>query len=895
MSNGHRRHMVATVMATVALFTGRSLAADEPSRPAPQDSTRPLLAAHCLRCHGPDEANGGFRIDTLSATIDSVEAADGWQKVLNVMNSGEMPPDDEKQIEVSAKTDLLDDLAHALATARKALADTGGVVTMRRLNRREYANTLCELLGIEVDVQSLPSDASDTSFDTVGDSLFMSSDQFQVYRELGMRAIAAAFAQATDPSPVRKHRVEPEEVENRTRLAEIERQISIQKRFRLWKQAVDAAAARPENQANTAEIQARQKNDPRGLYLDWEKLVGAPAPATFGFPDVDDAFHHDGQWNLFVPANTDYLTRPASREGVFLGINGRIVSQVPGDWPAGDYTVRIRVARAGPQTLVPSRTDTKPFVAAPPDPSRCFLDVLGWGAAPDRVLAVHQVAGTMETPDEFTWTMQIDTSGGRHFQLRERGDEEQRPAILAQRSGRGPDFGIDPALWVDWIEIEGPFYSKRSQSRRAELTSLLDQFDTKGLNARGFIATFTAEALRGREPATDFLDRLAGRYETLVNGGMQPRQALIDCLSMVLASPSFLYLAEPVADGDRRGLTDVELASRLSYFLWSGPPDDVLLASAARGDLRSPEGLARQVDGMLADERSRAFVEAFVSQWLRMSRLDFFQFNAQLYPDFNGGVKEAARQEVFETVAHLVRHDGSLSQLLYSDTVVINGLLADYYGIDGVTGDGFRPVKVPPESPRGGLLGMAAILAMGSNGEHTSPVERGAWVLRKLLHDPPPPAPPNVPQLTRLEGELVTTRERLRMHQEEPQCGSCHRRIDPIGFALENFDAVGRWRTADSYEKPGVGRKTWPIDPAGSFHGGPPFADFFGFRAIVAARQEDFATGFTEGLIEYALGRPCGFSDDELVQAIVRRAAAKDFSIREFIQAVVQSDAFRSK
>lgn len=298
---------------------------------------------------------------------------------------------------------------------------------------------------------------------------------------------------------------------------------------------------------------------------------------------------------------------------------------------------------------------------------------------------------------------------------------------------------------------------------------------------------------------------------------------------MVLASSSFLYLAEPVADGGRRALTDVELASRLSYFLWSGPPDDVMLAAAARGDLRSREGLARQVDGMLADERSRAFVEAFASQWLRMSRLDFFQFNAKLYPDFNGGVKEAARQEVFETVAHLVRHEGSLSQLLHSDTVVINGLLADYYGIDGVAGDEFRPVKVPLESPRGGLLGMAAILAMGSNGEQTSPVERGAWVLRKLLHDPPPPAPPNVPQLTRLEGELVTTRERLRMHQQEPQCGSCHRRIDPIGFALENFDAVGRWRTEDSYEKPGVGRKTWPIDPAGALYGGPPFTDFLGF------------------------------------------------------------------
>ena len=210
-------------------------------------------------------------------------------------------------------------------------------------------------------------------------------------------------------------------------------------------------------------------------------------------------------------------------------------------------------------------------------------------------------------------------------------------------------------------------------------------------------------------------------------------------------------------------------------------------------------------------------------------------------------------------------------------------------------GDEFRLVTLPAGSPRGGLLGMAAVHAMGSNGEHTSPVERGAWVLRKLLHDPPPPAPPNVPQLTRLEGELLTARDRLRMHQEEPQCASCHRRIDPLGFGLENFDAVGMWRTTDSYEKQGVGKKEWEIDPAGAFHNGPAFQDFFELRGIIAAHDEAFATGFTEALLEYALGRPCGFSDDVLVKAIVARAAAKDYSIRELIHAVVQSKAFRTK
>jgi cytochrome c553 len=850
---------------------------------------RPLLARHCGTCHGAEKQEARLRFDTLSFRIDSLQAAETWQKVLNVMNAGEMPPEDAPQPMAAAKADFLDDLAKAIVVARKVLSDQHGAITMRRLNRREYANTIRSLLAIDVDVRSLPADASDMSFDTVGSSLFMSSDQFEVYRELGGKAVAAAFAQATTTTPVRIHRVQPEVAENKTRLAEIERQVSIQKRLRLWKQKVDVAAARPENQTAMAEIRTRRKDDPRGLYLDWEKLDGAPSPETFGFPDADDAFHHDSQWQM-IPALTDYVTRPATKEGVLLGIQGLIVSQVPGDWPTGDYTVRIRVARAIPQTLVPSRGDTKPFALEPPDPSRCFLDVLT-----HTLLATHQVVGTMENPDEFTWTMRVDTSGARHFYVRERGDENQRWAILARRSTQGLGFGIDPALWVDWIEVEGPIQSQETVGRFAQLRSLLDQFDKKEIDARGFVAAFVADALRGREPSPVFLDRLAARHERLLQGGMQPRPALIDCLSMVLASPSFLYLAEPAAESGRRVLADVELASRLSYFLWSGPPDAELLSVAKAGDLRKRDVLGRQVDRMLADERSRTFVAAFVSQWLKMSRLDFFQFNPNLYPDFNAGVKEAARQEVYETFAHLLKHDGSLSQLLKSDTVVINGLLADYYGIEGVSGDEFRPVKVAAASPRGGLLGMAAILAMGSNGEHTSPVERGAWILRKLLHDPPPPAPPNVPQLTRLDGQLLTTRERMRAHQEEPQCASCHRKIDPLGFALENFDAVGRWRTEDSYEKQGVGKKTWPIDPAGAFHNGPSFTDFFEFRAIVAARQEDFATGFTEALIEYALGRPCGFSDDELVQGIVQRAATKGFSIREFIHAVAQSEAFRSK
>ena len=197
---------------------------------------------------------------------------------------------------------------------------------------------------------------------------------------------------------------------------------------------------------------------------------------------------------------------------------------------------------------------------------------------------------------------------------------------------------------------------------------------------------------------------------------------------------------------------------------------------------------------MIDEPGGSAFVTAFVHQWLGLDRLDFFQFDTKVHRTLDESTKAAARTEGFETFASLLLKRQSLTGLLKSDFVVINGLLANYYGIPDVSGDAFRPVKLASDSPRGGLLGMAAIHAMGSNGKDSSPVERGAWVLRKLLHEPPPPAPPNVPQLSRLEGKLLTTRERPMAHKEQPQCTSCHRKIDPIGLGLANFDATGKWR-----------------------------------------------------------------------------------------------------
>jgi len=291
-----------------------------------------------------------------------------------------------------------------------------------------------------------------------------------------------------------------------------------------------------------------------------------------------------------------------------------------------------------------------------------------------------------------------------------------------------------------------------------------------------------------------------------------------------------------------------------------------------------------------------------VHQWLGLDRIDFFEVNRALYPRFDTGTKVAAKGEIHETIAHILKHNASLNDLLKSDYVVINRVLAHYYGISGVKGDNYEKVSLPKDSPRGGLLGMAAIHFMGGNGERTSPVERGAWVLRKLLHDPPPPAPANVPAITRLAGKVLTTHERLLAHQEDPQCASCHRKIDPIGFGLENFDAAGQWRTEDSYTaldangKPDPkSTKRWPIQPAAAFFKGPSFTNFFSLRDIIASKSDAFARSFSEAVIEFALGRPIGFRDEPLVDDMLKQASKKDFAMREFIHALVSSREFHVK
>ncbi len=1112
----------AALLWAANFFSASGLASTaEVTHPRFKEEHRAFLKDYCIECHNEDKQKGKVRLDQLSFTLDSVQGADLWQKILNQINSGEMPPEDSKQPERGAKTEFLDSLSHTLMAARRSLGDSGGKITMRRLNRREYKNTIRDLLGVNIDVRDLPADGGAGSFDTAGSSLFMSSDQLEQYLVLGRKALDESFARFVAPSAgvqkTERLRKDPEEWANKYMPIYTEGYEKKYARFKAWCGAVDEAATKPENAAVVEKLRGdpRLKTQPHLFYSRFAEIQGAPAPKEFEFRDVEDAQFARSEYEFHHQYYADYQKLPQRETGAYLMLYslGRYTGvTAPSVWPAGRYTLRVRLAAtdespkerrfievgtgkadasdfnvlsshqvtgtlANPQLLeipvdinasgdrnfairdkrpnnraaeyalfreawdktgsgprpciwvdfvelegpagapasaakatvfkerrevelhanamvggtyngyfkggyeaakaflatgmpqkgIPDEVEakfrvkvfeengpsferylndpltktgayltifnvhTEEVVTLPPDqpsgwlktkheietapPGEYVLRIcigaaegvpaerrfLMFGSRKEKddftLLQTFQISGTTSAPQTLEIPVSITADGPHTFVLREKRDPKQDNAAYTE-ARKTTGVGPVSALWIDWVEWEGPL----KPATEAVSQALLQARTQDSAGARAVLEGFALRAFRDRAPNPEYIDKLVRLFETRMKAGDNFQTSLKESLSVVLATPRFLYLSEPAEEQKPRSLTSLELATRLSYFLWSAPPDDALLALARSGELRKPAVLAAQVDRLIDSGKSREFVNGFTHQWLRLDRLDFFQFNTQLYRDFDESTKAAARNEVFQTIEHLLRANASVGDLLKSDYVIVNGLLGTFYGLEGVSGDEFRKISLPAGSPRGGLLGMAAVMAMGSNGEHTSPVERGAWVLRFLLNEPPPNAPPNVPQITRLNGQLLTTRERLLAHQEQPQCASCHRAIDPIGFGLENFNAVGKWRTEDSFQavdangKPIPKRiKYWTIDPSAALHKGPVFKDYFELRDIIAARPESFARGLTEHLIAYALGRPFGFTDEDLATGIVQRVKMKNFVMREFVQALVGSKEFQTK
>jgi len=363
---------------------------------------------------------------------------------------------------------------------------------------------------------------------------------------------------------------------------------------------------------------------------------------------------------------------------------------------------------------------------------------------------------------------------------------------------------------------------------------------------------------------------------------------LESALSAILASPKFFFRVERDPEDNTAdtpyALEALELASRLSFFLWSSLPDDELLDAAESGQLTTPEGMTTQARRMLADSRSQALVDNFAGQWLYLRNLDSITPDSRLYPDFDDNLRQAMRKETELLFQNMLREDRSVLDLLQSDHTYLNERLAKHYGIPHIYGERFRKVALDSNSNRGGLLRHGSILTVTSYATRTSPVLRGHWVMKNLLGTPPPPPPPDVPALEdNAIDEDLPVRERLAEHRANPACASCHNSMDPIGFAFENFDAVGRWRTQESGQ---------PVDSKGALPDGTTFEGIAGLEAGLLKRPELFARTFVEKLFTYALGRGIEPGDSPAVRQIVRGATKDNYQFSSIILHMLDSDPF---
>ena len=563
-------------------------------------------------------------------------------------------------------------------------------------------------------------------------------------------------------------------------------------------------------------------------------------------------------------------------EGLPLGTRGgtRVRSHLPLD---GEYLLTVQFTRAArePHDVEVSVDGERVelFTVGENPPERLASGVFAFDADPDVQVRVPLRAGPREVAVAF-----LPKSGAVSEGLvRSYRSRSQQPSIAS-------------------LIISGPYGADGAgdtPSRRRILTCR-PRTGAAGADqaacARSILSSLARRAYRRPVTGGD-LDRLLPFFEQgRGEGGFE--RGIQRALERLLVSPEFLFRVERdpggVAAGDVYPVSDLELASRLSFFLWSSIPDEELLDTAVRGELRDPGVLERQVRRMLADDRSAALVDNFAEQWLFLRDVDAKEPDAGFFPGFDENLRRAFRRETELFVDSVLRGDGSVLDLLTASHTFVNERLARHYGIPHVYGSHFRRVEL--DSPeRRGLLGQGSILTLTSYATRTSPVLRGKWILENLLSSPPPPPPPDVPSLdeTTESGEARSMREAMEQHRANPACASCHSQMDPLGFALENFDAIGRWRT--------VSESDTPIDASGVLPDGRRFEGPAGLRTALLHAPDQFVHTVTEKLLTYALGRGIEHVDAPTIRAIVRDAERDGYSFASIVLGIVNSTPFQMR
>jgi hypothetical protein len=813
---------------------------------AVQDSSaiKTFLEKHCADCHGAEDPKGKLNLEVLRLTLEDAPNVAAWIKIHDRVRDGEMPPAKKKQPTSAEKQAFLQELGASLTTADRTRETKEGRSTWRRLNRYEYENTLRDLLGAPwLQIKDmLPEDGEAQRFNKSGDALDISHVQMAQY----LAAAEYALREVIATSPARR----PESTTTRYYTRD---QTSFARKMKF-------------NEFNRSPERA---TFPVFGFDPQPDVRADKAPLTVG-PEKPAAREKEGMgvvagaYEPLEPKFNEFKAPQSGRYKVRLCAHSVWVGAGKGPkWWTPDLDVVARGRRPEPVTLYseipPRQLRRLGAFDVTPDPSVNELDV-------------YLLKGETIRPDP-----------SRLF--RSRPPNWHNP--LAEKDGC-------PGVNYRWLEVEGPIIDEWPPAGHVLL------FGDAGATPEPerLLRSFLHRAYR--RPVSDAdVARFMVVIRKALDAKLPLEEAMIAAYSAVLCSPGFVCLEEKPGP-----LDNAALAARLSYFLWNSPPDAALRAA----DLSKDDVLRAQVERLLDDSRSRRFIDAFLDYWLDLRRLNATSPDSALYPDYylDDLLTESADEEPRLFFAEILRRDLPARTVVASDFAIVNERLASHYGLAPSDSVQFQRVPLPEGSPRGGLMTQAGVLKVTANGTTTSPVLRGAWIMERILGKPAPPPPPDVPAVEPDIRGAHTIREQLDKHRTLPTCGACHAKIDPAGFALENFDVFGGWR--DRYRAlgkgtppPGFGKngqpfefhEALPVDASGALPGGGAFKNVLELKALLLKDERQVARNLARQLAVYATGAPIRFGDRARIEAVLDRAPG--FGVRSIIREIVASELFRCK
>ncbi len=804
------------------------------------DAVKPFLEKHCIHCHGPEKQKGKLRLDDLAGDFLDSESAGKWIEVMDNINLGDMPPEDEPvpdatEIETVSRW-IAAELRHAQAYAQS----TGGRVLMRRLNRTEYANTVQDLLGVvfppnQSPLDLLPPDGTVDGFDKVSKGLLLDPSLMEQYFDVAAAIADLAVVEGPPPVPTRRNRMEYEDIDGGIAYIKKNRSVIVREDGLI---------------SMNSSMRTNQK-----VRHPWSDQL-FPIPGRYTIRLRLGADLRESEQPLFVK-----MERTGSGEVINQKIEGSI------DQPEIIEVTRDFETKGGSELSVSIGNRTE------------FQRVNYYFA------------------DLRTKSQEASKAGDRKLAGRYRAQMMAEGMISQSRPH--PDTRTTdhiPRVFFDWVEVEGPLY-EQWPPRSTEIIFHRGVGDESLYTTEYLQEIFSRllpRAFRRDVDASEVANIVGIATAELAAGESFPT-AVEAGITAMLCSPAFLLLNEPSQDDAPRRVTNDELATRLSYFLWNSMPDSEL----TEADLGTADQILAQVERMLRSPKAEQLITGFGAQWLKAHEFDRFSVDRNLYRDYysveNTGLNEAINAEPLAVFREILQTHGSVLDLLSSDWTMANEPLARHYGIEGVKGTQFQRVALPADSRRGGLVTMAAVHKWGSDGNRTKPVERGKYILEVLFNDPPDPPPPNVGEVEpNVSGELLTVRQRLDHHRTIESCAACHRRIDPYGLALENYNVIGKWRTKQDGE-----RGWWPdsavIDASGTMPNGTKFTDIDEFRTALLDQSDRFLRGLAEKMLTYALGRTVEPSDRGLIDSLVADMRAQGYSLNALIKGIATSEAFTTK